>query len=116
MAVVTPNPLCVAANLEDLEGGWFRKLDGKAVGELHEGQLIWNKRWGMDDASTDLFEIAPGAPWSLKTLERAPWVDKSGADSFFFTISCFLTFLAGPSVTKYGLKGSVSFFPGKIKT
>jgi hypothetical protein len=22
MAVVTPNPLCVAANLEDLEGGW----------------------------------------------------------------------------------------------
>lgn len=60
MAVVTPNPLCVAANLEDLEGGWFRKLDGKAVGELHEGQLIWNKRWGMDDASTDLFEIAPG--------------------------------------------------------
>ena len=70
--------------------------------------------WG--DSSKDLFEIAPGAPWSLKTLERAPCVDKSGADSFFFTISCFLTFLAGPSVTKYGLKGSVSFFPGKIKT
>lgn len=22
MAVVTPNPLCAAANLEDLEGGW----------------------------------------------------------------------------------------------
>ena len=22
MAVVTPNPLCVATNLEDLEGGW----------------------------------------------------------------------------------------------
>ena len=37
--------------------------------------------WG--DSSKDLFEIAPGAPWSLKTLERAPWVDKSGADSFF---------------------------------
>eukprot|EP00438_Fugacium_kawagutii_P008050 Skav223959 [mRNA] locus=scaffold3540:162369:166027:- [translate_table: standard] len=57
-----PSPVAevVVTSLEDLEGGWFRKLDGKAVGELHEGQLIWNRRWGMDDASTDVFEISPG--------------------------------------------------------
>ena len=45
------------ANLTVSDQVWcrlrFRKSDGKAVGELHEGQLIWNKRWGMDDASTD---------------------------------------------------------------
>eukprot|EP00434_Breviolum_minutum_P024681 symbB.v1.2.021797.t1/scaffold1905.1/size96453/1 len=54
------NEEVTAMPLEDLEGGWFRKMDGKPVGELHEGQLIWNRRWGLDDASSDVFEISPG--------------------------------------------------------
>ena len=35
-------------------------MDGKPVGELHEGQLIWNRRWGLDDASSE--------PWPRETL------------------------------------------------
>ena len=42
--------------LEALEGGWFRKKDGKPVGELVEGRLIWNRIWGFDEAYLSIYE------------------------------------------------------------
>ena len=42
--------------LDNVEGGWFRKKDGKPVGEILEGRLIWNRKWGFDEAYASLYE------------------------------------------------------------
>lgn len=36
------------ALVQRLEGGWFRKSDGTAVGEVFAGHIIWNKAWDME--------------------------------------------------------------------
>lgn len=55
--------------------GWHEGHMVTCFGEISSWPL-YNAGFPLGDSSKDLFEISPGAPWSLKTLERAPWFDK----------------------------------------